>query len=71
MDFLQFSIQFFQFFLFFKFARMATSMFKWKPDFESAATEYQKAATCFKNAKAHEQAKEAFLKEADCSYKLK
>jgi len=50
---------------------MATSMFKWKPDFESAATEYQKAATCFKNAKAHEQAKEAFLKEADCSYKLK
>lgn len=42
-----------------------TSLTKWKPDYDSAASEYAKAAVCFKNAKQLEQAKEAYLKEAE------
>ncbi|KAK0048265.1 gamma-soluble NSF attachment protein [Biomphalaria pfeifferi] len=41
---------------------LKTSLFKWKPDQDSAAAEYLKAATAFKNAKALEQAKESFIK---------
>lgn len=44
---------------------LKTSLTKWKPDYDSAASEYGKAAVCFKNAKQFEQAKEAYLKEAD------
>lgn len=44
---------------------MKTSLFKWKPDLDSAASEYTKAATCFRNAKAFAEAKDAFLKAAD------
>ncbi|XP_052318867.1 N-ethylmaleimide-sensitive factor attachment protein, gamma b isoform X1 [Oncorhynchus keta] len=44
---------------------LKTSMTKWKPDFDSAASEYAKAAVCFKNAKQFEQAKDAYLKEAE------
>ncbi|XP_056015934.1 gamma-soluble NSF attachment protein-like [Ostrea edulis] len=44
---------------------MKTSFFKWKPDLDSAASEYTKAATCFRNAKAFKEAKGAFLKAAD------
>ncbi|XP_062411301.1 N-ethylmaleimide-sensitive factor attachment protein, gamma b [Sardina pilchardus] len=44
---------------------LKTSMTKWKPDFDSAATEYSKAAVAFKNAKQFEQAKDAYLKEAE------
>ncbi|KAL2097109.1 hypothetical protein ACEWY4_006316 [Coilia grayii] len=40
-------------------------MTKWKPDFDGAATEYSKAAVAFKNAKQFDQAKEAYLKEAE------
>ncbi|XP_063076236.1 N-ethylmaleimide-sensitive factor attachment protein, gamma b [Engraulis encrasicolus] len=44
---------------------LKTSMTKWKPDFDGAATEYSKAAVAFKNAKQFDQAKEAYLKEAE------
>ncbi|XP_041923909.1 gamma-soluble NSF attachment protein-like isoform X2 [Alosa sapidissima] len=38
---------------------------KWKPDYDSAASEYGKAAVAFKNAKQLEEAKEAYLQEAE------
>uniref|UniRef100_A0A8C5FDU5 Gamma-soluble NSF attachment protein n=1 Tax=Gadus morhua TaxID=8049 RepID=A0A8C5FDU5_GADMO len=44
---------------------LKTSLTKWKPDFDSAASEYAKAAVCFKNAKQFDQAKDAYLKEAE------
>uniref|UniRef100_A0A665XBK6 Gamma-soluble NSF attachment protein n=1 Tax=Echeneis naucrates TaxID=173247 RepID=A0A665XBK6_ECHNA len=44
---------------------LKTSLTKWKPDYDSAASEYAKAAVCFKNAKQYEQAKDAYLKEAE------
>ncbi|XP_063155170.1 gamma-soluble NSF attachment protein isoform X2 [Candoia aspera] len=43
---------------------LKTGLLKWKPDYDSAATEYSKAAVAFKNAKQFEQAKEAYYKEA-------
>lgn len=43
---------------------MKTGFLKWKPDYDSAATEYSKAAVAFKNAKQFDQAKEAYLREA-------
>uniref|UniRef100_A0A8C9TRL2 Gamma-soluble NSF attachment protein n=1 Tax=Scleropages formosus TaxID=113540 RepID=A0A8C9TRL2_SCLFO len=45
---------------------LKTSFMKWKPDYDSAASEYAKAAVAFKNAKQLEQAKDAYLKEAEC-----
>uniref|UniRef100_A0A8C5WGZ3 Gamma-soluble NSF attachment protein n=1 Tax=Leptobrachium leishanense TaxID=445787 RepID=A0A8C5WGZ3_9ANUR len=44
---------------------LKTSFLKWKPDYDSAASEYAKAAVAFKNAKQYDQAKEAYLKEAE------
>uniref|UniRef100_A0A668AFA5 Gamma-soluble NSF attachment protein n=1 Tax=Myripristis murdjan TaxID=586833 RepID=A0A668AFA5_9TELE len=44
---------------------LKTSLTKWKPDYDSAASEYAKAAVCFKNAKQFDQAKDAYLKEAE------
>ncbi|XP_053323157.1 gamma-soluble NSF attachment protein [Spea bombifrons] len=44
---------------------LKTSFMKWKPDYDSAASEYAKAAVAFKNAKQYDQAKEAYLKEAE------
>lgn len=44
---------------------LKTSFMKWKPDYDSAASEYAKAAVAFKNAKQLEQAKEAYLQEAE------
>ncbi|XP_028833304.1 N-ethylmaleimide-sensitive factor attachment protein, gamma b [Denticeps clupeoides] len=44
---------------------LKTSMTKWKPDYDGAASEYSKAAVAFKNAKQFEEAKEAYLKEAE------
>ncbi|KAJ8407003.1 hypothetical protein AAFF_G00292790 [Aldrovandia affinis] len=44
---------------------LKTSLTKWKPDYDSAASEYAKAAVAFKNAKQFDQAKEAYLKEAE------
>ncbi|XP_015269841.1 PREDICTED: gamma-soluble NSF attachment protein [Gekko japonicus] len=43
---------------------LKTGLLKWKPDYDSAATEYAKAAVAFKNAKQFDQAKEAYLREA-------
>ncbi|XP_015669743.1 gamma-soluble NSF attachment protein [Protobothrops mucrosquamatus] len=43
---------------------LKTGLLKWRPDYDSAATEYSKAAVAFKNAKQFEQAKEAYFKEA-------
>jgi len=48
---------------------LSTTLFRWKPDFEGAATSFQQAAICFKNAKAHEQAKEAYVKAGENFYK--
>ncbi|XP_023224397.1 gamma-soluble NSF attachment protein-like [Centruroides sculpturatus] len=45
---------------------LKTSLFKWKPDYDSAANEYSKAATCFKTVKAYEQCKDALMRAADC-----
>uniref|UniRef100_A0A1B6CXK6 Gamma-soluble NSF attachment protein n=1 Tax=Clastoptera arizonana TaxID=38151 RepID=A0A1B6CXK6_9HEMI len=45
---------------------LKTSLLKWKPDYEIAAEEYSKAATCFKNAKSFEQCKGCHLKAAEC-----
>ncbi|XP_029446843.1 gamma-soluble NSF attachment protein isoform X2 [Rhinatrema bivittatum] len=44
---------------------LKTGFLKWKPDYDSAASEYSKAAVAFKNAKQYDQAKEAYLKEAE------
>ncbi|XP_065344803.1 gamma-soluble NSF attachment protein [Cloeon dipterum] len=46
---------------------MKTSLLKWRPDFDIAADEYAKAATCFRNAKAFEQCKDCLMKAADCN----
>eukprot|EP00794_Sanderia_malayensis_P018237 gene18237-20056_t len=45
---------------------MKTSFFKWSPDYDSAADQYNKAAVCFKVAKSYEQAKDGFKKTAEC-----
>ncbi|NXC43941.1 SNAG protein, partial [Penelope pileata] len=44
---------------------LKTGFLKWKPDYDSAATEYGKAAVAFKNAKQYDQAREACLREAE------
>uniref|UniRef100_A0A4W3IRH1 Gamma-soluble NSF attachment protein n=1 Tax=Callorhinchus milii TaxID=7868 RepID=A0A4W3IRH1_CALMI len=44
---------------------LKTSFMKWKPDYDSAASEYAKAAVAFKNAKQYDQAKDAYLREAE------
>ncbi|XP_076827494.1 N-ethylmaleimide-sensitive factor attachment protein, gamma a isoform X1 [Brachyhypopomus gauderio] len=44
---------------------LKTSFMKWKPDYDSAASEYAKAAVAFKNAKQLEAAKDAYLEEAE------
>ncbi|XP_065641648.1 gamma-soluble NSF attachment protein isoform X2 [Hydra vulgaris] len=49
---------------------LKTSLFKWTPDFDTAANEYTKAATSFKSASSMEQAKECYIKAADMHEKL-
>lgn len=46
-----------------------TSLFKWNPDFDAAATNYDKAGNCFKLAKDHESCAQAFMKAADAHEK--
>ncbi|XP_075777099.1 gamma-soluble NSF attachment protein isoform X2 [Pelodiscus sinensis] len=46
-------------------AGLKTGFLKWKPDYDSAATEYAKAGVAFKNAKQFDQAKDAYLREAE------
>lgn len=45
---------------------LRTSFLKWRPDYENAADEYNKAATCFRNAKSFEQCKDCLLKAVEC-----
>ncbi|KAJ8927928.1 hypothetical protein NQ314_019558 [Rhamnusium bicolor] len=45
---------------------LKTSLLKWRPDYENAADEYNKAATCFRNAKSFEQCKDCLLKAVEC-----
>ncbi|XP_065161911.1 gamma-soluble NSF attachment protein [Atheta coriaria] len=45
---------------------LKTSLLKWRPDYDEAADEYNKAATCFRNAKSFEQCKDCLMKAADC-----
>lgn len=45
---------------------LKTTLLKWRPDYDIAADEYTKAATCFRIAKYYEQAKDCHLKAADC-----
>ncbi|KFM79031.1 Gamma-soluble NSF attachment protein, partial [Stegodyphus mimosarum] len=45
---------------------LKTSFLKWKPDYDSAASEYSRAATCFKTARVLGQCKDSLLKAADC-----
>jgi tetratricopeptide (TPR) repeat protein len=44
---------------------MKTSFLKWNPDLDGAVSEYQKAAVAFKNAKAYDQATNAYIKASD------
>uniref|UniRef100_UPI00358E5FE2 gamma-soluble NSF attachment protein-like isoform X2 n=1 Tax=Myxine glutinosa TaxID=7769 RepID=UPI00358E5FE2 len=44
---------------------LKTGLLKWKPDYDSAAPEFNKAAVAFKNARQLDQAKEAYLQEAE------
>lgn len=39
---------------------------KWRPDYDIAADEYNKAATCFRLAKAFDQCKESLIKSGEC-----
>jgi len=43
---------------------------RWKPDWDSAASIYEKAANNYKNAKAYEQAKQAFKKASNAHYQM-
>ncbi|XP_055387071.1 gamma-soluble NSF attachment protein-like [Condylostylus longicornis] len=45
---------------------LKTSILKWRPDYEIASDEYQKAATCFRIAKSYDQSKDCFLKAIEC-----
>ncbi|XP_058456722.1 gamma-soluble NSF attachment protein-like [Malaya genurostris] len=45
---------------------LKTSLLKWRPDFDLAADEYNKAATCYRNAKSLDMCKECLLKSSDC-----
>lgn len=45
---------------------LKTSLLKWRPDYDEAADEYNKAATCFRNAKSFKQCRECLMKASDC-----
>lgn len=45
---------------------LKTSLLKWRPDYDNAAEEYNKAATCFRNAKSLEQCRDCLIKSSDC-----
>ncbi|XP_055836796.1 gamma-soluble NSF attachment protein [Episyrphus balteatus] len=45
---------------------LKTTLLKWRPDYDVAADEYSKAATCFRIAKSFDQSKECFLKAIEC-----
>ncbi|XP_043209121.1 gamma-soluble NSF attachment protein-like [Amphibalanus amphitrite] len=45
---------------------LKTSFLKWKPDLDSAADEYNKAATCYKTVRAYAECRDALSKAANC-----
>lgn len=49
---------------------LKTSFFKWNPDLDGAASEYVKAATCYKNAKRLGEAREAYVKAAEMHQRM-
>lgn len=49
---------------------MKTSFFKWRPDLDGAASEYNKAATCYRNAKCLKEAKDACIKAAEVQLQM-
>lgn len=48
---------------------LKTSFFKWQPDYDSAASSYQKAALAYRNGKSLDKARDTYIKVADCRYK--
>ena len=50
-------------------SHLKTGFFKWSPDFDSAASCYQKAAMAYKNGRALDKALEAYNKLGECHYK--
>ncbi|CAG2107666.1 unnamed protein product [Medioppia subpectinata] len=50
---------------------LKTGLLKWKPDYDLAANEYSRAATCFKSLQMPDKCLDAQLKAADCYLKVK
>ncbi|XP_053402609.1 gamma-soluble NSF attachment protein-like [Mercenaria mercenaria] len=50
---------------------LKTSFLKWNPDLDGAASEFIKAATCYKNARALPEARGAYLKAAEMQERMK
>ncbi|XP_026804667.1 gamma-soluble NSF attachment protein [Rhopalosiphum maidis] len=44
---------------------LKTSLLKWVPDYDSAADEYSKAATCFRVGKSYKESKECLMKASE------
>jgi tetratricopeptide (TPR) repeat protein len=49
---------------------LKTGLLKWKPDYDGAAVEYGKAAVAYKNAKAHDEAIDSYMKQADAQKQM-
>lgn len=45
---------------------LKTGLLKWRPEYDIACDEYQKAATIYRNAKSYDQCKECLMKAAEC-----
>jgi tetratricopeptide (TPR) repeat protein len=48
---------------------LKTGFLKWRPDYDNAANEYSRAATCFKSVRMQDKCLDAHLKAADCYLK--
>lgn len=46
---------------------LKTSLLKWRPDYDSAADEYNKAAMAYRNAKQYKECKDCLLKCSECN----
>lgn len=49
---------------------LKTSITKWAPELDGAASEYAQAATCYRNAKMLTEAKDAYIKTAEIQCKM-
>ncbi|XP_077302131.1 gamma-soluble NSF attachment protein-like [Arctopsyche grandis] len=45
---------------------LKTSLIKWRPDYDSAADEFSKAATCFRVGRSIEKAKDCLIRASNC-----